>query len=78
MTAEGQLCNFADPQAEGLNSLVVDPQCRRDLGIFRPAKPQSSPFNMGADHRGGFCVTFDMHMATTNLPRDSAIKTKAF
>ena len=33
--AESQLLQLGDPQAQGLNQLVVDPQCRRDLGILR-------------------------------------------
>ena len=32
--AEGQFLEFRDAQAQGLNQLVMDPQCGRDLRVF--------------------------------------------
>ncbi|MFT6104038.1 MAG: hypothetical protein ACJA1E_000453 [Paracoccaceae bacterium] len=31
---ESQFLQLGDPQAKGLNQLIMDPQRRRDLGVF--------------------------------------------
>jgi hypothetical protein len=43
---ESQFLQLGDPQAKGLNQLIMDPQRRRDLGVFslqlRDHRPQHS------------------------------------
>jgi len=62
---KASFCNFCDPQAEGLNQLVVDPQCRERSWHFSACKPQFIASKYGRIIEGGFAL----HSTMTWLPQ---------